>query len=161
VIVVLIGVSGSGKTTTGQLLAGQLGWPFVEGDDFHPPANVAKMRRGEPLGDADRLPWLRALRARIDDLAEAGRSAVVTCSALKQAYRDVLATGRPEVRFVWLTAPPGLIDDRLGHRRGHFMPRALLESQLETLEVPIGVAVVDVALPPADVVRAVRDRLGV
>jgi gluconokinase len=161
VIIVLMGVSGSGKTTTGRLLAGQLGWPFVEGDDFHPAANVAKMRRGEPLDDADRLPWLRALRARIDELAGAGRSAVVACSALKQAYRELLGAGRPEVRFVWLTAPPGVIADRLGHRVGHFMPRAMLESQLETLEAPAGVAAVDVTAPPAEVVRAVRDRLDV
>src|SRR5262249_1867143 len=116
-IVVLIGVTGSGKTTLGQLLACQLGWPFVEGDDFHPRANVEKMHRGEPLTDADRAPWLRALRARIDELAAAGGSAVVACSALKQAYRDVLADGRPEVVFVHLTAPPAVIRDRLDHRR--------------------------------------------
>ena len=112
-IVVLMGVTGSGKTTLGRLLAGQLGWTFVEGDDFHPPANVQKMHRGEPLTDADRAPWLRALRARVDELAAAGRSAVVACSALKQAYRDVLADGRPEVMFVHLTAPAAVIRDRL------------------------------------------------
>src|SRR5262249_61228319 len=95
-IVVLMGVTGSGKTTLGQLLADQLGWTFVEGDAFHPEANVQKMRRGEPLTDADRAPWLRALRARIDELAAAGRSAGVARSALKQAYRAVLAAGRRE-----------------------------------------------------------------
>jgi gluconokinase len=160
VIVVLMGVAGSGKTTVGRLLSDQLGWTFVEGDDFHPPANVEKMRRGEPLTDADRVPWLRALRRRIDELAAAGRSAVVACSALKQAYRDVLASGRPEVRFVWLTAAPGVIRDRLERRTGHYMPPVLLESQLETLEEPAGVPVVDVTPPPAEVAAAIRQRLG-
>jgi gluconokinase len=160
VIVVLMGVAGSGKTTVGRLFSDQLGWTFVEGDDFHSPANVEKMRRGEPLTDADRVPWLRALRRRIDELAAAGRSAVVACSALKQAYRDVLASGRSEVRFVWLTAPPGVIRDRLEHRTGHYMPPVLLESQLETLERPAGVPVIDVTPPPEQVAAAIRQRLG-
>jgi gluconokinase len=160
VIVVLMGVTGTGKTTVGRLLADRLGWTFVEGDDFHPPANVAKMRGGEPLTDADRMPWLRALRAKIDALVAAGQSAVVTCSALREAYRDVLARGRPEVRFVWLTAPPGLIRDRLEHRSGHFMPPSLLESQLETLEAPASVLVVDATPPPARIVTTIRQRLG-
>ena len=159
-IVVLMGVSGSGKTTVGRLLADQLGWAFVEGDDFHPPANVAKMRSGEPLTDADRMPWLRALRAKIDALAVAGESAVATCSALRQAYRDVLARGRPEVRFVWLTAPPGVIRERLERRIGHYMPPSLLESQLETLEVPASVPAVDGTPPPAQIVTTIRRQLG-
>jgi gluconokinase len=161
VIVVLMGVTGSGKTTVGRLLAEQLGWTFVEGDDFHPPENVAKMRRGEPLSDADRMPWLRVLRARIDALAAAGRSAVVTCSALRQAYRDALARGRPEVRFVWLTAAPELLRDRLAHRTGHFMPPALLESQLETLEAPADVPAIDAGPPPAELVATIRAALHV
>ena len=155
-----MGVAGSGKTTVGRLLAEQLGWTFVEGDDLHPPENVAKMRRGEPLGDADRMPWLRALRAKIDALVAAGQSAVVTCSALKQAYRDVLARGRPEVRFVWLTASPGLIRDRLEHRVSHYMPPVLLESQLETLEEPADVPRVDATPPPAEVAESIRQLLG-
>ena len=159
-IVVLMGVTGSGKTTLGQLLADQLGWTFVEGDDFHPQANVEKMHRGEPLTDADRAPWLRALRARIDELAAAGRSAVVACSALKQAYRDVLAEGRPEVMFVYLTAPAAVIRDRLDHRRGHFMPAALLDSQLATLEAPAGVLTVDVRASEANNVAAIRRAIG-
>jgi gluconokinase len=159
-IVVLMGVTGSGKTTLGQLLADQLGWTFVEGDAFHPEANVQKMRRGEPLTDADRAPWLRALRARIDELAAAGRSAVVACSALKQAYRDVLADGRPEVVFVHLTAPAAVIRDRLDHRRGHYMPPALLDSQLATLEPPAGACAVDVTSPAADGVAAIRRAIG-
>jgi gluconokinase len=160
-IVVLMGVTGSGKTTLGQLLADQLGWTFVEGDTFHPEANVQKMRRGEPLTDADRAPWLRALRARIDELAAAGHSAVVACSALKQAYRDELADGRPEVVFVHLTAPAAVIRDRLDHRRGHYMPPALLASQLATLEEPVGVLAVDVTTPPAQSVAAIRRAIGV
>jgi gluconokinase len=161
-IVVLMGVTGSGKTTLGRLLADQLGWTFVEGDAFHPHANVDKMHRGEALTDADRAPWLRALRARIDQLAAAGQSAVVACSALKQAYRDVLAAGRPEVVFVHLTAPAAVIRDRLNHRRGHFMPPTLLDSQLATLETPGGGArAVDVTSSAADSVAAIRRAIGV
>jgi gluconokinase len=160
-IVVLMGVAGSGKTTVGRLLAAELGWTFVEGDAFHPLANVEKMHRGEPLTDADRAPWLRALRARIDELAAGGRSAVVACSALKQAYRAVLAAGRPEVVFVHLTAAPAVLRDRLRHRRGHFMPPGLLESQLATLEEPAGVLAVDVTSRPAESVAAIRRGLGV
>ncbi len=159
-IVVVMGVTGSGKTTVGRLLAADLGWTFVEGDDFHPPANVAKMRRGEPLDDDDRAPWLEALRHRIDELVAGGESAVVACSALKQAYRAVLADDRPEVTFVYLKAPRGLIDERLRHRVGHFMPPALLASQLDTLEEPVGSLIVDAAPPPAAVVAAIRCGLG-
>ncbi len=160
-IVVVMGVSGAGKTTVGRLLAGQLGWDFVEGDDYHPPANVAKMRRGEPLSDADRAPWLRALRRRIDELVATGRAAVVACSALKESYRDVLAAGRPELAFVWLTAPRQLIRDRLRQRVGHYMPAALLESQLETLEAPADALVVDTTPAPGEVVATIRRGLGV
>jgi gluconokinase len=159
-IVVLMGVTGSGKTTLGRLLADQLGWTFVEGDAFHPQANVDKMHRGEALTDADRAPWVRALRARIDELAAAGRSAVVACSALKQTYRDVLADGRPEVVFVHLTAPAAVIRDRLEHRRGHFMPPGLLASQLATLEQPAGGLAVDVSAPPSEIVAAIRRGIG-
>ena len=160
-IVVLMGVEGTGKTTLGRLLAAELGWTFVEGDDFHPPANVDKMRRGEPLTDTDREPWLRALRARIHELLAAERPAVVACSALKQRYRAVLASGRPEVMFVHLTAPPTVIRDRLRQRAGHFMPPGLLASQLATLEEPAGVLAVDVTSPPAESVAAIRRGLGV
>src|SRR5262249_22483917 len=159
-IVILMGVTGSGKTTLGQLLAGQLGWTFVEGDAFHPQANVQKMHLGEPLTDADRTPWLRALRARIDELAAAKQSAVVACSALKQAYRDVLSERRPEVVFVDLAAPAAVIRDRLDHRRGHFMPAALLDSQLATLETPAGVLTVDVSASEANNLASIRRAIG-
>jgi gluconokinase len=159
-IAVLMGVTGSGKTTVGRLLAADLGWAFVEGDDFHPAANVEKMRRGEPLDDADRAPWLRALARRIDELVAAGQSAVVACSALKQAYRELLARGRPGVSFVYLKAPAGLLGERLRHRTGHFMPPALLASQLDTLEEPADALTVDAGPPPKAVVAAIRRGLG-
>jgi gluconokinase len=154
-IVVIMGVSGVGKTTIGRLLSERLGWTFVEGDDLHPAANVQKMRRGEPLDDADRAPWLRALRRRIDELATTGRSAVVACSALKAAYRDVLARGRPELRFVWLVAPPERIVERLRERRGHFMPAALLASQHATLEPPDDAIRADATRSPEEIVTSI------
>src|ERR687898_1100311 len=116
-VIVLMGVSGSGKTTVGVPLAQALGGEFVEGDDYHPPANVAKMRQGIPLDDADRRPWLETLSAEIGRWLAAGRTVVLACSALKQRYRDVLAKGRPDVRFVYLQGEPALIRGRLDQRR--------------------------------------------
>ncbi len=136
VIAVVMGVSGSGKTTIGAALAHRLGWRFQEGDALHPPENVAKMRAGIPLDDADRAPWLRAVAAKIDEWRKQGEAGVITCSALKRRYRDIIVGNRPEVRLVYLTAPPALIAERLAGRRGHFMPASLLESQLATLEPP-------------------------
>jgi gluconokinase len=133
-VVIVMGVSGSGKTTVAQGIADAMGWQFAEGDDFHPRANVAKMASGTPLTDEDRWPWLRAIRAWIDEQAAAGRSAVVTCSALKRSYREVLGEAQPGVRFCELDAPSGLISDRLSQRKGHYMPPSLLPSQLATLE---------------------------
>ena len=158
-VVVLMGVTGAGKTTVGQQLAAALGWTFVEGDAFHPSANVAKMHRGEPLDDADRAPWLRATRQRIDELVASAQSAVIACSALKRAYREVLARDRPEVTFVYLKASAALIAERLRHRAGHFMPPALLQSQLDTLEEPADGVTVDAGPPPATIVSAIRSRL--
>jgi carbohydrate kinase (thermoresistant glucokinase family) len=135
-IAVVMGVSGSGKTTIGVALARRLGWPFQEGDELHPPENVAKMRAGVPLDDEDRVPWLHAVAARIDQWRERGQAGVITCSALKRKYRDVIVGERPEVRLVHLTAPPAVIAERLAGRRDHFMPASLLESQLAALEPP-------------------------
>ena len=135
-IVVVMGVSGSGKTTVGAALARRLGWSFQEGDALHPPKNVAKMRTGIPLDDADRVPWLRAVAARIDEWRERGEAGVITCSALKRKYRDMIIGDRKGVRLVYLTAPPAVIAQRLAERHGHFMPASLLESQLATLEPP-------------------------
>jgi gluconokinase len=135
VILVVMGVSGSGKTTLGRALSARLGWPFLEGDDLHPPANRAKMAAGHALDDADRAPWLDAIRAWIDRRLQAGGSAVVACSALKRAYRDRLAAG-PQVWFVFQDGPREVLQARLARRRGHFMPVSLLDSQLATLERP-------------------------
>ena len=135
-IAVVMGVSGVGKTTIGRALAQRLGWRFQEGDALHPPENIAKMRAGIPLDDTDRAPWLRAIAARIDEWRERGEAGVITCSALKRRYRDVIIGSRPGVRLVYLTAPPALIAQRLAARPGHFMPASLLASQLATLEPP-------------------------
>jgi gluconokinase len=131
---VLMGASGSGKTTVAQQLHERLGWPFAEADDFHPRANLDKMAAGIALDDEDRWPWLHAIRDWLTQQARAGRSTIVTCSALKVAYREVLRQAQGRVRFVHLTAPPGLIRSRLAQRSGHFMPATLLASQLAILE---------------------------
>jgi gluconokinase len=135
-IVVVAGVSGSGKTTVGRRLAERLGLPFRDADGFHSPANVEKMRAGSPLTDADRAPWLSALREWIAGWSGAGADAVLACSALKRAYRDALAGGLPDVRFAILEVPGKILRERLENRTGHFMPSALLESQLTALEAP-------------------------
>jgi gluconokinase len=134
---VVMGVSGSGKSTIAEHLATRLGWRYVDGDLFHPPANVAKMSAGHPLTDQDRWPWLRAIAAEIDRLAAAGTRAVVACSALKHAYRDILVHGRDDVRIVFLDGTKDLIAKRLAARKGHFMPPGLLDSQFKTLEPPL------------------------
>lgn len=136
--ILLMGVTGAGKTTVGRLLAERLGARFLEGDAFHPEANVAKMRSGIPLDDADRWPWLEAIRAELVRAIAGGETVVVACSALKRAYRDLLRRAGPGVRFFHLTGDPGLIAGRLAGRRGHYMPAALLPSQLATLEDPAG-----------------------
>jgi gluconokinase len=135
-IVMLAGVSGSGKTTVGKILADRLDWPFVDGDSLHPAANIAKMRAGVPLTDADRWPWLEALAAVLDERIAAGRSAVVACSALKRSYRDLLLAGRPAVRMVFLDADRDLLAARLAARHGHFFRADLLDSQFADLEKP-------------------------
>ena len=136
VALVVMGVSGAGKTTLGEMLAKRLGWPFKEGDELHPPANIAKMKSGQPLTDADRAPWLEAIGEWIDRWLAAGRSGVISCSALKRAYRDTLASGRPAVRFVFIDLDEATIAERLKHRQGHYWPPQLLHSQFEALEVP-------------------------
>jgi len=133
---VLMGVSGSGKSTIADRLAARLGWRYEDGDKFHPPANVAKMSAGQPLTDEDRWPWLQAIADEIDRLSAAGQRAVVACSALKRSYRDILVHGRDDVRIVFLNGTQDLIADRLAARKGHFMPPGLLASQFRTLEPP-------------------------
>jgi gluconokinase len=135
-VLLVCGVSGSGKTTIGTLLAQRLGWAYAEADAFHPAANVAKMASGLPLDDADREPWLLAIGVFIDEATALERSAVVTCSALKRAYRDELRSGRPNVRFVFLDVPYDVVSERLAKRAGHFFPPELLASQYRDLEAP-------------------------
>jgi gluconokinase len=135
-ILVVAGVAGSGKTTVGRLLAGRLHCAFADGDNFHPPASVAKMRAGVPLTDADRWPWLAAITAWMDERAAAGQSAVVACSALRRAYRERLLAAAAAPRMVFLVVPHGADESRLGTRPGHFFPAGLLDSQYATLELP-------------------------
>lgn len=134
VTVVVMGVSGTGKTTVAQGVAGELGWPFAEGDDFHPAANVDKMRAGRPLTDDDRWPWLASVADWIGARERAGESAVVTCSALRRAYRDALRDGHPSVWFAHVASSPDVLRRRLAQRTGHYMDPGLLDSQLATLE---------------------------
>jgi len=160
--IVLMGVAGAGKTTVMAALAGRLGWVTAEGDEFHSPESVAKMRSGRPLADGDRRPWLESLAAWIGEREAAdggaGANAIVTCSALKRSYRDLLRAGHPSVWFVHLVAPEATLGARLRERRGHYMPPALLASQIEALE-PLGVdepgalVLTDAALP--EVVQAI------
>lgn len=133
---VLMGVSGSGKSTIADRLAARLDWRFEDGDGFHPPGNVAKMSAGQPLTDDDRRPWLQAIADEIDRVSRQGERLVVACSALKRAYRDILSHGRKDVRFVFLNGSYELIASRLAARKGHFMPPGLLASQFKTLEPP-------------------------
>jgi gluconokinase len=133
---VVMGVSGSGKSTIADRLAARLGWRYEDGDRFHPPANVAKMSAGQPLTDEDRWPWLQAIADEIDRLAAADQRAVVACSALKRSYRSILVHGRDDVRIVFLNGTQDLIAGRLAARKGHFMPPGLLASQFKTLEPP-------------------------
>ena len=135
-ILVVMGVAGSGKTTVARMLAERLGWRFQEGDALHPAANVAKMSAGTPLTDDDRWPWLHAIAAVIDGWRAEGASGIVTCSALKRAYREILVGGRADVRLVHLAGDKALIAARMAARKGHFMPTALLDSQFATLEPP-------------------------
>ena len=158
-VIVVMGVSGSGKTTVGQLLADALGAEFAEGDAYHPPENIEKMRRGIPLEDADRWPWLHTLAAQIDRWLAAGTMVVLACSALKQSYRDVLARGRPGVRFVHLKGDMALIRLRLDRRRGHYMPATLLDSQFAALEPPGDAITVDVAGTPEAIAAAIIRKL--
>jgi gluconokinase len=131
-----MGVAGSGKSTIGEALAARLGWRYEDGDAFHPASNVAKMSAGQPLTDEDRWPWLKAIADEIDRLSASHERAVVACSALRRIYRDILVHGRHDIGIVYLEGTQALIGDRLGHRKGHFMPPGLLASQFKTLEPP-------------------------
>jgi carbohydrate kinase (thermoresistant glucokinase family) len=135
-ILVIMGVSGSGKTTIAEGLSRKLGWQYQEGDALHPPSNVAKMSNGTPLTDEDRLPWLRKIAEKIDEWRTRGVSGVVTCSALKRSYRDIIAGGQSDVQIVYPKGSQELIGRRMAARKGHFMPVSLLDNQLRILEEP-------------------------
>jgi gluconokinase len=137
VIVIIFAVSGAGKTTVGELLARELGWRFLEADDFHPPANIEKMRSGWPLNDEDRWPWLESLREQIKRSLAAGENAVLACSALKRAYRDALRVNE-KVKFVFLRGDHAVVERQIRSRHGHFMNPELLQSQFDDLEEPQG-----------------------
>lgn len=162
-VVVVMGVSGAGKSTLTAALAAHLGWAHQDGDDLHPPANVEKMRRGEPLTDADRAPWLAAARQWIDDRRAENTPCLLACSALKQSYREGLRAGRPGLRFVWLTGDRDILHRRLAERTGHFAGPQGLAGQLTTLEPPApqeGAIVIDIALPTERQVERVLEALG-
>jgi gluconokinase len=153
-IIILMGVTGAGKTTVGRLLASDLGHEFIDADDYHPPENVAKMRAGQPLTDDDRWPWLR----RLNEVLR-GRAAVVACSALKESYRTTLMRGLPDVQLVYLRGTRAVIAARLAERRAHYMNPALLDSQFATLEEPRDAIVADVDQPPEAIAASIMERL--
>jgi gluconokinase len=161
-VVIVMGVSGSGKTTVGTLLAGRLHWEFEDADWFHPAGNVDKMHNGVPLTDDDRWPWLRAIAAWIDRTRAAGGHGVVACSALKRRYRELLTADRPDVRLVYLEGDQTLIARRIATRHEHFMPASLLKSQFDALEAPgpdEHPIIVSIDLPPREIVARILAEL--
>jgi carbohydrate kinase (thermoresistant glucokinase family) len=160
-VVLLMGVAGSGKTTIGKKFAAAVGWSFADADEFHPPANIAKMSAGVPLTDEDRAPWLQAIRAHIDTILARGEFGVVACSALKEQYRRLLIPEPGKVRLVHLAGDFSLISSRLQERAGHFMKPEMLQSQFETLEPPQDAIALDIAQTPATLVAKLRQALDV
>jgi gluconokinase len=158
--IILMGVSGAGKSSVGRVLAERLGWLFVDGDDLHSTGNVEKMRGGEPLSDEDRAPWLAALRGMIAEHAAAGRTLVLACSALKRSYREQLAAPGAELRFVYLRGGLELIRERLQQRAEHYMPAGLLESQFDALEEPASALRVEIDAPVETLVDQIVKQLG-
>jgi gluconokinase len=159
-LILLMGVSGSGKSTVGRLLADELGWAYHEADDFHSAANKEKMARGIPLDDDDRAPWLTAIRAAMETSAAAGGCAVFTCSALKEKYRRILADGLPGIALVYLSGDRELLLARMQGRGEHYMKPAMLDSQLAALEPPTDALSLDVSQSPEQLVAEIRRRLG-
>jgi gluconokinase len=159
-VIILIGVAGSGKTTVGRILAARLGCEFHDADDLHPPQNREKMSRGIALSDEDRLPWLHAVSDLVQRCLAQNRWAVIACSALKQTYRDLLVVDAAKVKLVYLKGSQALIAERLAQRAGHFFDRRLLQSQFDTLEEPADAIVLDISGTPENIVDAIRTRLG-
>lgn len=159
-VIVLMGVTGSGKTTVGQLLSKELGWQFYDADDFHSPANVEKMRAGIPLNDDDRKPWLEALNQLVRNCLERDENAVLACSALKESYRKFLLVDE-SIKLIYLKGDYALIRERLKARQGHYMNPRLLDSQFETLEEPLGVWQIDVSSTPDEIVKTIKRGLGI
>lgn len=158
-IVLVMGVSGSGKTTLGEALAKDLGWPYLDADDFHPQANVDKMKAGIPLDDADRWPWIDAMNGALRALQREGRSAVLGCSALKESYRKRLSRGLDDFRVVYLRGDYELIEKRVKARTHRYMPASLLKSQFETLEEPRDALVVDISRSPEETLATIEAAL--
>lgn len=158
-VLIVMGPTGCGKTTVGRLLADRLGWPFIDADDFHPPANVAKMRQGIALNDEDRRPWLEMLRAEIDQWLADGQSGIMACSALRKAYREMMGVDQQVVRTVYLHGSFELLHMRIMARRNHYMNPHLLRSQLDTLEPPAGGSMVDINSPPEAIVAQIVNQL--
>jgi gluconokinase len=161
IVIVLMGVAGSGKTTIGMKLAAELGWEFRDADEFHPPENVSKMSSGIPLNDRDRAPWLTAIRTYVLDCLARDRGAIVTCSALKESYRQTIVPDPARVKLVHLTGDYPLLLERMVARQGHFMKPEMLKSQFATLEPPAGAVTIDVAQPPDAIVAQIRRDLSV
>ncbi|HEY6419627.1 MAG TPA: gluconokinase [Candidatus Binataceae bacterium] len=158
-VVIVMGVTGAGKTTVGTMLARMLGWEFHDADQLHPRANVEKMSRGIALTDQDRAPWLAAVRALIEECLAGGRDAVVACSALKESYRELIVADPARVKIVYLKIDPATVAKRLQERTGHFMNPALMQSQFDTLEEPRDAIIVDATEPPPKVVASIRAAL--
>ena len=155
-----MGPAGAGKTTIGRLLANELQWPFLDADSLHSPESIVRMHRGESLTDAEREPWLRRVHDAVLHLLASSPHVTVACSALKQHYRDVLASGVPDVRWIYLQASEALLERRLATRSGHFAGPAILAGQLADLEPPTDALIVPAALPPPDAVALIRSAIG-
>ena len=160
-IILVMGVSGSGKSTIGQLLADSLHWEFADADSFHSPENIEKMRHGIPLNDLDRMPWLLALQQAIQQCLQKNKNMVLACSALKASYRQVLVLDEERVKLVYLKGAFELIQKRLQTRQTHFMPEKLLKSQFDALQEPSGAITVDVSDPAEVIVQKIRVSLGI
>lgn len=160
-IILVMGVSGSGKTTVGKLLADSLDWQFSDADAFHSPENVEKMRRGIPLSEADRTPWLKDLQTAIKQWLQEDKNVVLACSALKDSYRQFLILDSDRIKLIYLKGSYELIQKRLQERRNHYMPEKLLESQFDTLEEPLDAICIDAAASPQVIVQKIRTALGI